>query len=211
MAESLSKQAYQRIRRMILTLELPPGAVVNEAELIRRLRIGRTPIREALQRLASEHFVSVVPRKGMFVAVLEMDELPMLFETRAVLEPYAARLAARNGKDAHWKRMDSVLARADGTTTAKRLLDIDRHCHEIMWEAAGNRFLTGTLDALYAQSERTWHIYLSGVEDMAGAVAEHRELLDILRNGDGDRAADLLAHHVAGFMDKITSSRTPEP
>ena len=97
----MSEQAYQQIRRMIIRLDLAPGAVVREDDLQRQLGIGRTPIREALQRLAREQFVTVVPRRGMFVSRIDVAELSMLYETRAVIEPYAARLAcARGGRGA---------------------------------------------------------------------------------------------------------------
>ena len=105
MSISLSEQAYQQIRRMIIRLDLAPGAVVREDDLQRQLGIGRTPIREALQRLAREQFVTVVPRRGMFVSRLDVAELSMLYETRAILEPYAARLACARGGRAHWAAM----------------------------------------------------------------------------------------------------------
>ena len=71
--ESLSTQAYRRIRAAIIRLELAPGDVLREDELQGRLEIGRTPIREALQRLARDQFVTVIPRRGMFVASIDVD------------------------------------------------------------------------------------------------------------------------------------------
>lgn len=199
-AATLSQVAYERIRRLILTLALPPGVVVNDNELQDRLGIGRTPIREALQRLAREQFITVIPRRGMFVAGLDEHELPMLYETRSVMEPYAARLAALRGTAGQWQEMEDVLAgsSSDDIDSAS-LLDIDRQCHEIMWAAAGNRFLTDTLDALYAQSERLWHMYLAGVGDMHPAIDEHVLLLGALRCGDGDTAAKMIEAHVNEF------------
>ncbi len=209
MSESLSEQAYQQLRRMIVRLEFAPGDVLREDELRRRLGIGRTPIREALQRLAREHFVSVIPRRGMLVAGIDVSELSTLFETRMVLEPYAARLAAARGGDEHWAQMEEALAR---TTTATldpgQLLEIDRRCHELMWEAAGNRFLLDTLDMLYAQSDRLWHLYLADVGDMDHAVGEHRAILAALRAGDGAAAAELVEAHVRSFDDQIRAAVT---
>ena len=82
---------------MIVRLELAPGDVVREEALQRQLGIGRTPIREALQRLARDQFVTVMPRRGMLVSSIDVSELSLLFETRAVMEPYAARLACMRG------------------------------------------------------------------------------------------------------------------
>ena len=201
---SLGERAYRRIRRMIVTLELAPGDALREGVLQAELGIGRTPIREALQRLAREQFVTVVPRRGMFVTGIDAGELPLLYETRAVLEPYATRLAAERGGAEQWDAMAAALARAGRHgVTPTELIDIDRRCHELTWAAAGNRFLTDTLDALYAQSDRVWHLYLAGVADMGQAVAEHTEILAALRARDAASAAQLAEHHVRAFDAQI--------
>ncbi|MCP3854842.1 MAG: GntR family transcriptional regulator [Actinomycetia bacterium] len=201
---SLSEQAYHRIRRMIIELVLEPGAVLREDELKTKLGVGRTPIREALQRLAREQFITVVPRQGMFVSGLDVSELSLLYETRAVLEPYAARLAAARGTDEHWADMAQALRAAeDPQAEPATLLSVDRRCHEIMWDAAGNRFLVDTLDTLYAQSDRLWHMYLADVVDMDHAVAEHVAILDALREGAESGAAELLEAHVRSFDEQV--------
>ncbi len=204
---TLAEQAYQQIRDRIVRLELAPGEVLREHELQADLGIGRTPIREALQRLAREHFVSILPRRGMIVAGIDVSELALLFETRTVLEPYAARLAAARGSEQHWSAMRHALDGADGATT-EELMRIDHRCHELMWDAAGNRFLLDTLDTLYAQSDRLWHLYLADVADMSDAVVEHRTVLDALEDGDGDRAAALLDEHVRAFDRQIRQAVT---
>ena len=116
---SLAERAYGEIRRMIIRLDLAPGDVVREADLQAALDMSRTPIREALQRLARDHFVTVIPRRGMFVSAIDVDELSMLYETRAIMEPYAARLATKRGTHDDWDEMAAVLAEtiAPGQTT----------------------------------------------------------------------------------------------
>ena len=201
---SLRDRAYRALRQMIVRLDFEPGDVLREDDLRQLLGIGRTPIREALQRLEREHFVTVIPRRGMFVAGIDVSELSMLFETRTVMEPYAARLAALRGAESHWAEMDAALeAHAE---SAEDHLATDRACHEIMWAASGNRFLLDTLDMLYAQSDRLWHLYLSDVASMAQAVEEHRTILDALRRGDGARAGDLVEHHVQSFDAQIRAA-----
>ncbi len=204
----LSEQAYQQIRRMIVRLDLAPGDVLREDDLREQLGIGRTPIREALQRLAREHFITVIPRRGMFVSGIEVEELSMLFETRTVLEPYAARLAAARGTDEHWTAMEAALGGVGSAGGNEDLMEIDRRGHEIMWEAAGNRFLVDTLDVLYAQSDRLWHLYLADVADMAHAVDEHAVMMEALRAGDGDRAAALMEEHIRAFDAEIRDAVT---
>lgn len=189
---------------MIVRLELAPGAVLREDELQQRLGLGRTPIREALQRLVRDQFVTVLPRRGMFVSHIDVGELATLYETRAIIEPYAARLACARGTTSHWERMRAVLDEAHAPGMAGgELIEHDRQCHEIVWEAADNRFLTDTLDMLYAQSDRLWHMYLADVDDMADAVDEHTQILAALEAGDGDVAAALTEAHIRSFDAQI--------
>ncbi len=189
---------------MIVRLDLPPGAVIREDDLQDRLSLGRTPIREALQRLVRDQFVTVIPRRGMYVSSIDVGELATLYETRAIIEPYAARLASVRGSAAHWGRMRAVLdlAHLPGVP-GDVLIEHDRECHEIVWEAADNRFLTDTLDMLYAQSDRLWHMYLSDVDDMEHAVDEHTAILDALEAGDTERAAALTEAHIRSFDEQI--------
>ena len=206
---TLGEKAYDQLRAMIVRLDLAPGDVLREDYLREQLGIGRTPIREALQRLAREHFVTVIARRGMFVAGIDVSELSMLFETRTVLEPYAARLAAARGTDDHWDEMtDALKATKKAENDNEQLMALDRRCHELMWEAAGNRFLLDTLDTLYAQSDRLWHLYLADVADMRHAVGEHRAVLDALRSHDGDGVAALMEAHVRAFDDQIRAAVT---
>ena len=201
-----SESAYRRIRRMIIDLSLPPGAPVREDALQAELALGRTPIREALQRLARDEFVTVIARRGMLVTPIDVADLPVLYETRALLEPYAARLACRRGKPGHGDAMERAVAGRDGVPDPAALLDIDRRCHELIWAAADNRFLATTLDTLYAQSDRLWHLYLAGVADMPHAVDEHVTVLDALQAGDADRAAALIEAHVRSFDDQVRTA-----
>jgi DNA-binding GntR family transcriptional regulator len=203
MSESLSERAYHEIRRMIVRLELAPGDVIDDDALQQRLGISRTPIREALQRLVRDQFVTVMPRRGMYVSGIEVAELTLLYETRAMLEPFAARLACARSKPHHWEHMAAALAEARPGATPDELMAIDRCCHEIVWQAADNRFLTDTLDMLYAQSDRLWHMYLADVDDMAHAVAEHVEILEALRDADAERAAALSEAHIRSFDEQI--------
>ncbi|NDD73138.1 MAG: FCD domain-containing protein, partial [Actinobacteria bacterium] len=127
-------------------------------------------------------------------------ELSTLYETRAILEPYVARLACERGTGEHWQQMRKVLDKAKKSAkTAQDQIQFDAQCHEIVWEAAGNRFLTDTLDVLYAQSDRLWHMYLSDVADMGHALDEHDEILDALESGDSELVYKLSAAHVRSF------------
>jgi DNA-binding GntR family transcriptional regulator len=203
---SLTDEAYEKVRRLIVTLQLPPNSSVDEAALQDQLGIGRTPIREAVQRLQRDQLVRVVPRRGVFVTDVDPAELSTLFETRAVVEPYAARLAAKRGTSEHWDAMERVLAKAARISDPSKLLAVDRQCHEIMWDAAQNHYLTDTVEMLYTHSERVWHLYLRKVTDMHSALDEHREVLAALRAGDESTVGALIESHVRSFDKEIRAA-----
>ncbi|HSM58956.1 MAG TPA: GntR family transcriptional regulator [Candidatus Sulfomarinibacteraceae bacterium] len=203
---SLKQKAYEAIRHKIVSLELPPGAVIDESALIEELDVGRTPIREALQRLALEKLVVIVPRRGMFVTEIGITDLQRLFEVRLELEDLAARLATRRGRPEHWQRMEEVLAQLDDEseeTDNEILITIDGACHEIMYEAADNEFLQDTLSTMYALSLRLWYYSLAKIGRMHSTVSEHREILEALKAGDQERAGALLRAHITSFQEEI--------
>ena len=200
---SLTDHAYRSLRQMIVTLELAPGAVVRQDELQAELGLGRTPIHHALQRLERDEFVNVVPRRGVFVTAVDVMELPTLYESRATLEPYMARTAALRGTPEQWDRMRSVLDSHSPALPVEAKVAIDRECHEIIWEAAGNRFLAKTMDMLYAHSDRLWHMHLIGITDMDQSLVEHREMLEVLEAGDGDAASGLMDEHIRTLHEQI--------
>jgi DNA-binding GntR family transcriptional regulator len=107
--QSLSDRAYYAIRELIVTLELAPGSVVSERELMERLGVGRTPVREALRDLAREQLVEVFPRRGIFVSGVDVGDIAGLSEVRLVLESKAARLAAERRNDADRAETDRLL------------------------------------------------------------------------------------------------------
>lgn len=202
---SLSQQAYQAIKQKIVSLQLAPGDLINESVLREELGLGRTPIREALQRLALEKLVTIVPRRGMFVTEIGITDLQRLFEVRLVLEGLAARLAARRGTEEQWQRMETVLTGlpADQVCNNEALIAIDEACHEILYEATDNQFLQDTLTTLYALSLRLWYFSLSQVGDMQEAVLEHRRILKALQNQETEKAARLLEQHIQAFQEEI--------
>lgn len=204
----LSQQAYESIKQKIVSLALAPGAVIDEASLREELNLGRTPIREALQRLAQEKLVLIVPRRGMFVSEIGITDLQQLFEMRLVLESLAARYAAKRGADALWRQMETILAEAPGAGEAadnEKLIAIDEACHQIIYEAADNVFLRDTLITMYALSLRLWYFSLAKIGNMCDAVLEHQHIMAALKAGDGEAAARLMKKHIQAFQEELQS------
>src|SRR2546427_13080591 len=126
-AWSQSEAAYLRLLERIVRLEMPPGSVVNEAQLREDLRIGRTPIREALQRLARENLVRSIPHRGTFVTDVNITDLARITEVRIVLEAHAARLAAEKLTTADREAIEGLLEllRPGHATDQRDLMHLD--------------------------------------------------------------------------------------
>lgn len=205
-ARSLADQAYYRLRELIVTLELPPGSFVNERELMARLGLGRTPVREALRALARERLVEVYPRRGVFVSGVDVRDLAALSESRLVLETAVARLAAERATPADREATDALLAElaqtADGDEE-RRLIDLDQRIHRHVYRCAHNRFLEATLNEHYMLSLRIWFLALDRVARLDDAVHEHRALLEAIRDGDAAGAETAMRAHVLGFEQAI--------
>jgi DNA-binding GntR family transcriptional regulator len=197
---SLAEKAYRAIRELIVSLELAPGAVIDERELIDRLEIGRTPVREALRRLAQERLVEVYPRRGMFVTGVDVRELARLSEVRAVLEPEAARLAAKRATDGDRVQIDALLDELGaGSADDRELIALDERIHRTIYGAAHNELLEVTLEQYYVLALRIWVMSLDRHHELEDAVQEHRTLLEAVRDGDAERAATTMTSHVQNF------------
>jgi DNA-binding GntR family transcriptional regulator len=199
-AASFADRGYYAIRELIVTLELPPGADVREPELTERLGIGRTPVREALRRLAQERLVEVFPRRGMFVTKVDVRDLARLCEVRVALEPEAARLAAERATQADLAELQGVLAELGGPRKRdpRALIDLDERIHRAIYHASHNPYLAETLEEYYAHALRIWMVALART-DIGAAVGGHHAVLEAVVRGDGARAARLMREHVESF------------
>jgi DNA-binding GntR family transcriptional regulator len=204
----LSDKAYQLIRHKIITLELPPLSAIDEQALMEDLQLGRTPIREALQRLSAENLVSIVPRRGIFVADISLTDLQQVFELRMVLEAFCARLAAQRASEDQLAEMVAIIHELDRVAAqdGKALMAIDERFHELLYQAADNEFLADTLRRLHALSFRIWHLLLERLDSVRGAMEQHVDITRALQVGDADRAEALVRQHVAEFQQEIKAA-----
>jgi DNA-binding GntR family transcriptional regulator len=204
-ARSQSEEAYLRIRDRIVCLDMPPGSVVEEGRLRDELEIGRTPIREALQRLAWENLVRSVPHRGTFVTDVNITDLARITEVRVILEGHAARLAAERRGARDRDAIADLLERVDTVelTNQRELMQLDQEVHRQVYRSARNSFLEGTLERYFNLSLRLWFLVLDRGIRLREAVEEHRELLRAVLAGDGDRAEQCMRRHVTGFESEI--------
>jgi DNA-binding GntR family transcriptional regulator len=204
-ASSLADQAYYALRELIVSLELPPGVAITEPELTGRLGIGRTPVREALRRLALERLVEVYPRRGMFVTTVDVRDLARLCEVRAVLEPEAARLAAERATRSDLEEIDGVMEElVDKPRRDDRaLIHLDERIHRTIYRTTHNQLLEETLEWYYTHALRIWMLALERTRALPAAVGEHYALLDAVSRGKGEHAATLMRAHVEDFEEAM--------
>jgi DNA-binding GntR family transcriptional regulator len=186
---------------MIVSLELRPGSLISERDLMERLGVGRTPTREALQRLAQEKLVEVYPRRGMFVATVEIRDLAAISEVRAELESHAARLAAERATGEERAQLETLVHEliGRGAGDAGSLMDLDQRVHRHIYQCAHNRYLARTLEEYYVLSLRIWHLALDQPRELREAVFEHRMLLEAINVEDAATAERLMREHVRDF------------
>lgn len=204
-APSLTDKAYRRLEEMIVTLELAPGAVVSETALSRELGIGRTPIREALQRLAREKLIVVLPRRGIMVSEVNIRSQLRLLEVRREVERLLARAAARRASDEVRQRFRDI---ADGMEEAARKNDdvtfmrLDREFNLLELEGAQNEFAAGAMTLMHGLSRRFWYIHYKQVADMPLTARQHADIARAIAAGDEKRAAaavDALMDYIEEF------------
>jgi DNA-binding GntR family transcriptional regulator len=199
-ASSLADRAYVAIRDLIVSLRLPPGDLIDERRLVESLGIGRTPVREALRRLAQEQLVEVFPRRGMFVTGVDVRDLSRISEVRAVLEPEAARLAAERATD---EERDDLADLGDEITRGSDLMGLDERIHRAVYAAAHNDLLEKTLGEYYVLALRIWMIALDRAHDLEEAVEAHRDLIEAIVVGNGDAAGGIMRAHVENFAEAM--------
>ena len=208
-SSSLSEAAYSRIRSMIITLELEPGSLISESALMSTLKMGRTPIREALRSLANEKLVEVYPRRGMFVSRVDVANLSQLSETRAVLEIKAAELAATRSTPVDQEITKALIKEINaikGDLDMPTLIGLDQRIHHHIYQCTHNEFLASALDNYYAHALRIWFLALDRVEHLADAIIEHRALLEAIASNDPKAASKAMKEHVEGFESEIRKS-----
>ncbi len=200
--DSLRNQAFQQIREKIVSGALPPASLVDEKALAHQLKLGLTPIRQALRWLALENLVIILPRRGTIVADLNSTDLQKIFEVRLQLVPYAFRLAAQRATVTELKAIESTIAKAReviASGTAAEMLAVDRKVQELVIEAAHNEFLLEILERLHAQAMRFWRTDRIHEGQLREQIKQHRQIMAALRAGDGERAENLIRTLIAEF------------
>jgi DNA-binding GntR family transcriptional regulator len=190
--ETLTERAYRELEEEIVTLKIPPGTVVSEAILSRRLGVGRTPVREALQRLAREWLVVIMPRRGIVVSEIDPVRQLRLLEARREIERFLVSSATRRRTESQRARftaiasgMDHAANKADDVT----FLRLDREFNLLLLEAAANEFAAAAMYLMNGLSRRFWYVHYKQMADLALTARLHAAIARAIADGDAEAAA----------------------
>jgi len=194
---SRGEVVYAELRQAILDGHYQPGQPVREAEVAERLGVSRTPVREAFRRLQTDGILEFTPWRGVIVAELDEKQIIELYVMRKVLEGTAAALAALNATDAQINDLDGIIERAEGETDPAILADLNRDFHQTIFDAANNRYLLHALQALRNPMALLSKTTYSVSDRPVTAQAEHRQIVDAIRQRDTGAAEKLGYGHIA--------------
>ncbi len=204
----LADRAYDGLRDRIVTLAIPPGGPINEDVLRRELGLGRTPLREAIKRLALENLVVVFPRRGTFASQINIADLTAISDVRAVLEGHAAYRAAELLDDEDEVVLAALVAELEASRDREdpqALMAFDARVHRFVHHAAANPYLEETLGRYFNLSLRIWYLVLARLPHLAARVHDHGELLEAIGERDAFRARAVMVEHIETFADEIAS------
>lgn len=198
--KSLKQQAYQDIKNKILNCEYTPGSFLNEDFICEELQVSRTPIRDALSRLEQENLITIFPKKGFQVSPLTVGEINMVYEGRALLEPYMIRNYCWNLSPEILDRMSENIEKAYTLVHSKdqdEFFNLDSQFHDFWVKQCTNRYLVRSYHDMQSQNYRLRIVSGRMNEQRLSATAdEHAQVLNFLMQGEIDKAAEALKKHL---------------
>jgi DNA-binding GntR family transcriptional regulator len=207
---TLAERTYVQLREDIITIRLAPGTLLRETELMRRLDVGRTPVREALQRLQRDGFVIVIARRGTFVSKIDISDLTAIYEARAKIESWATRLATERLREPERREARELIEALKAITAPLELdalLELDRRIHRFVYRSAKNPYLFDTLDHYHNLSlrilyvaMRRWPALMPGLDKV---LHEQTLMLEAVCRGDAEAAERIALHHVLSFEEEV--------
>lgn len=204
------QKVYESLRQSILDLSLPPGSPLDEMRLSEEFDLSRTPIREAMVRLAAEGLLTTLPNRNTIVAPIDFVNLPVYFEALTLMYRVTTRAAAVHRRPEHLVRIrafEAAYADAVRRHDALGMIAINRDFHVAVAEAGGNVYFTQLFARLLDEGRRVMRVFYYSFDDRLPRqyVDEHADMVAAIEAGDADRADDLAATHAAQIVRQIQS------
>lgn len=208
---TLRESVYESLKTMIQTGSLQPGSRLTELDLAARLKVSRTPLREALNRLERDGLVTNKPRHGYFVTMFDLRALEAAFDVREVLDGHAAACAAQRITPEDKARLRAIVQRCETMAAAKNRpmedlveeMRLGFEIHRIIARATGNDFLSELLSKIFDKFQHFVWIELLWLDEWEETRKEHAAIVEAVCSGDAQQAAELARRHVRGSRDSI--------
>lgn len=212
-APSLTEQAYRALEERIVTLSLAPGEVLSEKALALSLGIGRTPIREALQRLAREGLVVILPRRGVIVSEINVRNQLELLRVRRELERLMAQLAAKRATPAERERFRAIAAGMRQCATGEDdvgFMRLDSDLNMLMSRCCRNEYAQRAMGLMHGLSRRFWYMHYQQVLDLPLCARLHADLADAIAAAKPDEAA-AASEDLISYIESFTRASLDTP
>lgn len=206
-AKSLLDRAYNEIKFRIITCRYRPGEVLSEAAISLELKIGRTPIHQAIHHLMMDGLVSIMPRKGVMVRAISIDEAMEIIGVRLVTECYCVRLAADRADDSELQQLQDIIDSSEKATekrNVEQMMLLDREFHDALARAAKNAVLADVLRNLHERSLRFWFISLRDLNHHRSVLEQHRAIVKALQSRQPEAAEAAMRDHILAFQRNVT-------
>jgi DNA-binding GntR family transcriptional regulator len=192
-SDRLADIAHGKLEELIVTLELAPGSLWSEAMLSERIGIGRTPVREAVQRLAWERLVTIIRRHGVQISDIDPHEQMLVLELRREFEPLVASRAARRAtvdERRYLSKSADTFLEAGATVDVMKFLRVHFESKRFVIACARNPFVANAFAPINALTRRFYFVYQRETKDVARAAALHAAVLKAIASGDEVAAAE---------------------
>lgn len=206
--ETLADEAYRTLEERLVTLDLSPGTVVSVSELSNQLEIGRTPLREALQRLDDEQLVEILPRRGVRISDIHLRNHLALLETRRALDRVVVQRAACSTASLDRGAFDACATALEEAAQAGRLgefMRLDRRFDQMVLDAAPNPFAAEAVRPLHTHCRRFWYRF-EAQGDLHQSARLHEQLIRAIAQGDeteAETASDALIDYLEAFTRSV--------
>ena len=203
--ETLTERAYRLIEEQIVTLQLKPGDILSEQMLSAVFKIGRTPIREALQQLAREGLMTILPRKGILVSDINPRSQMLVLEVRREIERLLSRAGAERATKEQREQLRDIaqgMDRAAKTNDDISFMRLDRELNQLMIDASHNVYAARSMKQLQGLSRRFWYMHYREAADLPLCARLHANQAHAIAQGNGEaaaRASDKLMDYVENF------------
>lgn len=201
-----SDQVESELRQLILTLELEPGLAVSESTLIKQFGWGRTPLREAFQRLSEQGLLQTIPQHGAVVTPLNLFDFVEVMDAMSLVIGPAASLACKRLTDTELDQLDELVAQGETAALSgdfERLSALDYEFHSVLAQATGNRYLSDYLRRLHQIARRFNFAAWKREHNATPSLDEHRQLAAIFRARDAVAAKAAMLHHIEGARQRV--------